>query len=108
MFTWIQYLKLFLQSVPLGEAAIIAGLSESEFENYWNARKDAEVKGELGKVTQEALDIGCFGAPWFLVEDGNGKKHSIFGSDRMELICKLCDEEYKGSLPEFSKLKYLY
>lgn len=91
----------------LREAAVIAGLTEAEFDTYWSSIKTAEVKGELGKVTKEALELGCFGAPWFLVDDGE-KKHSIFGSDRMELICNLCDEEYKGTLKEHSKLKHLY
>ena len=94
-------------SEVLREAAVIAGLSEAEFDTYWSSIKTAEVKGELGKVTKEALELGCFGAPWFLVDDGE-KKHSIFGSDRMELICNLCDEEYKGTLKEHSKLKHLY
>lgn len=85
------------------EAAIRSGLSADQADNYMAKIDDAEVKSELMKVTKKALDLGCFGCPSFLVENAEGSKHFTFGSDRIELICQLTGEEYKGSLPQFSK-----
>ena len=83
-----------------------AGLEKEKFEEFWELRSTDEIKNQLKANTQEALDLGCFGCPYFLIEDKKGDKHRIFGSDRMELICTLIEEEYKGPLAEFSKCDF--
>jgi len=44
-----------------------------------------EIKEELKRTTQEALDLGAFGAP-FIVAHVDRKKEAFFGSDRFELL----------------------
>jgi hypothetical protein len=42
-----------------------------------------KIKAGLKAKTQEALDKGCFGAPWMWVfDEGRGKGEPFFGSDR--------------------------
>lgn len=91
--------KKILQNAAVNKA----GLSTDKFEQFWELRSSDDIKNQLKSNTKEALDLGCFGCPYFLVEDQSGNKHRIFGSDRMELICTLTGEEYRGALPEFSK-----
>ncbi|KAK3950769.1 hypothetical protein QBC32DRAFT_216520 [Pseudoneurospora amorphoporcata] len=46
------------------------------------------VKDALKNATQEALDKGAFGNPWFWVTNGEGKGEPFFGSDRFHFIYK--------------------
>lgn len=41
-----------------------------------------EVKDGLTRQTGMLVEKGAFGAPWFLVRDGEGKEEGFFGSDR--------------------------
>jgi glutathione S-transferase kappa 1 len=64
-----------------------AGYSASEVQDILAAANDKKWKDALLARTQEALDRGAFGAPWFWVmrEDSEGKEEEsamFFGSDR--------------------------
>ncbi|KAJ3392794.1 hypothetical protein CcCBS67573_g01167 [Chytriomyces confervae] len=59
----------------------------------------SEVKQALADATKEAVDVhGAFGAPWFVVENGN-ETMTFFGSDRMEAIAFFLGEKYLGPCP---------
>lgn len=85
------------------DASLKAGLTENEFIKYYGLMKSQEIKNTLKALTGEAFNHGCFGCPYFMVETTDGKKHRIFGSDRIELICNLTGENYQGTLPQFSE-----
>ena len=99
--TWQTDEDITEKSVLL-DAALRAQVLEADFEKYWNLKGSDEVKGQLKANTNEAFESGCFGCPWFLVE-ADGQSHSLFGSDRIELMCTMLGEEYQGPLPQHSK-----
>ncbi|VDM79228.1 unnamed protein product [Strongylus vulgaris] len=62
-----------------------------------------EVKAALKLNTDDALAMGCFGAPWIHVHTPNGKVEPFFGSDRLPLIGHLIGEHYQGPLTHLAK-----
>jgi 2-hydroxychromene-2-carboxylate isomerase len=59
------------------------GYSKAEIEKIMAAVKTPEMKKALSDRTQEALDRGAFGAPWFYVRNSKGVEEPFFGSDRL-------------------------
>lgn len=53
-----------------------------EIESILAAAKSPEYKEALTANTQKALDQGAYGAPWFWVQNKEGKEEPFFGSDR--------------------------
>lgn len=53
-----------------------------EIENTLAAAKSTEYKEALTANTQKALDQGAYGAPWFWVQNKEGKEEPFFVSDR--------------------------
>ncbi|EYC09669.1 hypothetical protein Y032_0059g2988 [Ancylostoma ceylanicum] len=62
------------------------------------ASSSDEIKQTLKKNTDEALAMGCFGAPWIHVHTRGGKVEPFFGSDRLPLIGHLIGEQFQGPL----------
>lgn len=85
------------------EAAKKAGLCDDAIATALKRMKDQDVKDRLAQYTKQALDEGAFGSPW-IVAHINGKKESIFGSDRFPILAMLLEEEWHGPLKELSKL----
>jgi glutathione S-transferase kappa 1 len=56
--------------------------SPKEVDEIMAAAETKEWKDRLLANTQEALDKGAFGAPWFWVRNVEGKEEPFFGSDR--------------------------
>jgi glutathione S-transferase kappa 1 len=56
--------------------------SAKEVEDIMKATGTKEVKDGLLATTDDALENGAYGCPWFHVTDSNGKKEPFFGSDR--------------------------
>ena len=56
--------------------------SPNEVDDIMAAAETKEWKDRLLANTQEALDKGAFGAPWFWVRNAEGKEEPFFGSDR--------------------------
>ena len=45
-----------------------------------------EIKKQLTANTEEAVRRGAYGAPWFWVQNGDGKEEPFFGSDRFAFM----------------------
>lgn len=67
-----------------------AHFTPSEAETIIAAANDKKWKDALLAKTQEALDRGSFGAPWFWVVNKNGEESMFFGSDRFVDFASLC------------------
>jgi len=78
------------------------GLSDAVIEDALSKLKSDEVKGRLKEYTSEALQHGAFGAPSYLVEDSNGKKQLVFGSDRFHIMADILGEKYPGPMVELA------
>jgi 2-hydroxychromene-2-carboxylate isomerase len=51
-------------------------------------------------LTKEALDTGCFGTPWWIITNSEGKTENFFGADRWEHVCDFMGEEFLGYFPQ--------
>lgn len=60
--------------------------TELEAEEIMTAGQESKWKNALKQKTQEALDRGAFGAPWFWVTSATGISEPFFGSDRMHMM----------------------
>ncbi|KAM7202338.1 glutathione S-transferase kappa 1 [Naviculisporaceae sp. PSN 640] len=60
----------------------------SEIKQIMEGASASEFKDRLKAKTQEALDLGAFGAPWMWVTNSKGKGEPFFGSDRFHFIYK--------------------
>ncbi|GMR44589.1 hypothetical protein PMAYCL1PPCAC_14784 [Pristionchus mayeri] len=49
--------------------------------------------------TEEAIETGCFGAPWTIVTAQDGKEETFFGSDRLQLIGLFMGQRIEGPYP---------
>lgn len=56
--------------------------TKQQVEEIMKGTETAGVKDALKNATQEALDKGAFGNPWFWVTDEKGRGEPFFGSDR--------------------------
>ncbi|XP_026173326.1 glutathione S-transferase kappa 1-like isoform X2 [Mastacembelus armatus] len=83
----------------LSEAAVKAGLSESEIKELLELYTSPKMKDKLKSATQDALDYGAFGFP-LLVCHVNSKAEVFFGSDRFELMAHCIGEKWLGPQPE--------
>lgn len=83
----------------LKEAAVQAGLSNSDIEEALAMATSDRIKEKLKKATKEALEHGSFGFPT-IVCHVDGKKEMFFGSDRFELMAHCIGEKWHGPQPE--------
>lgn len=88
----------------LSEAAMKAGLPDSEIKELLKLSTSKEIKDKLKSTTQEALDHGSFGFP-MMVCHVNGKHKMFFGSDRFELMAHCIGEKWLGPQPGKSAAK---
>ncbi|XP_051262142.1 glutathione S-transferase kappa 1 [Dicentrarchus labrax] len=96
--------KDITEPASLSEAAMKAGLSESEITEVLKLSTSKEVKDKLKSTTQDALEYGAFGFP-LLVCHVNGKPEMFFGSDRFELMAHCIGEKWLGPQPGKSAAK---
>ncbi|KAF8361221.1 gstk-1 [Pristionchus pacificus] len=54
------------------------------------------VKERIRQYTEEAIDGGCFGAPWTVLTLEDGSQEHFFGSDRLHMIGHLMGEKFTG------------
>lgn len=55
-----------------------------------------ENKRRLADTTDEAIDLGMFGAPFMDVQPVDGERFTLFGSDRFDLLAFKLGLEYRG------------
>jgi len=89
----------------LAEALKKIGLKDSEATDLLKASTDKAVADRLKAVTQEALDLGAFGAPTIVITDSNNEKQMFWGSDRFEVLAWMLGEKYEGPLRELAASK---
>ncbi|CAI5448962.1 unnamed protein product [Caenorhabditis angaria] len=77
---------------------VLRDLQISNSEELVKLSKSDEVKEVLKQNTKEALDNGCFGAPWtHIIDDSTGNViQTVFGSDRFPQIAHFVGEEFHG------------
>ncbi|KAL7394458.1 hypothetical protein ABVT39_026383 [Epinephelus coioides] len=96
--------KDITEPASLAEAAMKAGLSDSDIEEALKLYTSKEIKDKLKNATQEALNHGAFGFP-MVVCHVNGKPEMFFGSDRFELMAHCIGEKWLGPQPNKSAAK---
>lgn len=96
--------KDITEPASLSEAAVKAGLSESEIKELLAMSTSTQVKEKLKSTTQAALDYGAFGFP-MIVCHVDGKPEMFFGSDRFELMAHCIGEKWLGPQPRKSAAK---
>ncbi|XP_026226428.1 glutathione S-transferase kappa 1-like [Anabas testudineus] len=90
--------KDITQPASLSEAAVKAGLSDSDIKELLELSDTDEIKDKLKNTTQAALDYGAFGLP-MMVCHVNGKQDMFFGSDRFEVMAHCIGEKWLGPQP---------
>ncbi|CAD5124200.1 DgyrCDS12500 [Dimorphilus gyrociliatus] len=85
------------------ETSTRAGLNKEQVEKAFEDATSSETKERLTSLTKEAVELGAFGAPWFVIHGKDGKQHTVFGSDRWGVIADILDEEYPGPMRKLSK-----
>lgn len=96
--------KDITEPASLAEAAMKAGLSDSEIKEVFELSTSKEIKDKLTSTTQDALDHGAFGFP-LMVCHVSGKPEMFFGSDRFELMAHCIGEKWLGPQPDKSAAK---
>uniref|UniRef100_A0A3Q3FHA7 Glutathione S-transferase kappa n=1 Tax=Labrus bergylta TaxID=56723 RepID=A0A3Q3FHA7_9LABR len=96
--------KDITEPASLSEAALKAGLSDSEIKEVLNIYTSQEIKDKLKSSSEDALDYGAFGFP-MIVCHVNGKPEMFFGSDRFELMANCIGEKWLGPQPDKSAAK---
>ncbi|PAA74986.1 hypothetical protein BOX15_Mlig031261g4, partial [Macrostomum lignano] len=92
------------QPDSLRAAAEAAGLSADVTAAALTDMLSDEVKSRLKTVTDEAVKLGAFGSPTFIVHTEDGRQEMVFGSDRFHIIGDLLGVEYKGPLRHLARL----
>lgn len=83
----------------------LGGVTEAkEQTRLMEMMKSHEVKERLKAVTNSAVEMGAFGAPFFIAHI-NGKKEVFFGSDRMEVLAFMLGKVWMGPCPDQNTLK---
>lgn len=96
--------KDITEPASLAEAAMKAGLTESEIKEVLNMYTSQKIKDKLKSSSEAALEYGSFGFP-MIVCHVNGKPEMFFGSDRFELMAHCIGEKWLGPQPDKSAAK---
>lgn len=96
--------KDITEPASLSEAAMKAGLSDSDIKEVLKLYTSKEIKDKLKNATQDALNHAAFGFP-MMVCHVNGKPEMFFGSDRFELMAHCIGEKWLGPQPNKSAAK---
>ncbi|KAK1640629.1 DSBA-like thioredoxin domain-containing protein [Colletotrichum phormii] len=69
--------------------------SEADVKKILQGAGSQEIKDSVKAKTQEAIDHGAFGAPWFWAVNEQGKGEPFFGSDRFHFIYEYLGVPYQ-------------
>jgi glutathione S-transferase kappa 1 len=80
-----------LLAMPAGFAGSVTEgsrkqFSDSDVDRIMKMAGERQVKDQLRKNTDIALDTGGFGAPWMLIRNDAGRVEPFFGSDRFAQV----------------------
>lgn len=74
-------------------------MNQDTYEDIIKESESIEIKAFLESTTVFASSKGCFGAPFMIVKDSNGKEDCFYGSDRFEQIAMFLSKPYLGYRP---------
>ncbi|GMS82648.1 hypothetical protein PENTCL1PPCAC_4823, partial [Pristionchus entomophagus] len=77
---------------------VLSACGVSSPSSLLSAISSEAVKGAMKQNTDEAVESGCFGAPWTVLTLENGKKEHFFGSDRLHIIGHMMGQKFDGPL----------
>lgn len=83
------YRAFFVDLKPVGKPEVIVEIltalsfSKQEIEDVMSASQQPEFKQRLLDNTKQALGEGCFGLPYFVATNTEGKKETFWGFDHM-------------------------
>ncbi|GKT53221.1 DSBA-like thioredoxin domain-containing protein [Colletotrichum tofieldiae] len=69
--------------------------SEADVKKILEGAATQEIKDSVKAKTQEAIERGAFGAPWFWVVNDEGKGEPFFGSDRFHYMYEYLGVPYQ-------------
>ena len=88
------YNETFVHHTPVTEPASLTRIlhevldGKVDVDEILSKANSDEVKARLAANTDEAFDDGAFGLPWMVCEDGEGRKESFWGCDRLGMVAE--------------------
>jgi len=73
-----------------------SGLSKDLTDKLLKDSQGPEAKNALKQNTEEAMEIGAYGSPTFVIYPDGKDSFMTFGSDRFEQIAHVCGKPYYG------------
>lgn len=83
-------------------------LGDDKVKSFLGEINSQAVKDKLSANTKDAMDLGCFGAPWIAVKKAGDdspftKQDCYFGTDRFPMIAQNLNKPWLGPFPEQAK-----
>lgn len=91
---WVENKDISSNDVIIQELVNI-GIPAKEAQGIVSQKsQDEQAKHQFEENTNQAIQLGAFGAPFLLVTKKDGKQDTFFGSDRFHHIAMFLNESY--------------